>query len=77
MIAIADYDAGNIASVEKALKYLGEECIITGNPLEIEKADRLIVPGVGAFGDAMGRFSSPQERIANPARRRSAAGREV
>lgn len=53
MIAIVDYDAGNIKSVEKALAYLGEECITTGVPDEIYKADKVILPGVGAFGDAM------------------------
>lgn len=56
MIAIVDYDAGNIKSVEKALVYLGEECITTNIPDEIYKADKVILPGVGAFGDAMNRL---------------------
>ena len=54
MIAIIDYNAGNLKSVEKALKYLGEESVITRDFREIEKADKVILPGVGAFGDAMG-----------------------
>lgn len=53
MIAIIDYDAGNLKSVEKALTYLGEESVITGNARTILEADKVILPGVGAFGDAM------------------------
>ena len=53
MIAIIDYDAGNIKSVEKAIQFLGEEVVITRNPDEILNASRVILPGVGAFGDAM------------------------
>lgn len=53
MIAIIDYDAGNIKSVEKALHYLGEEVIITRNSQELLSADKVILPGVGSFEDAM------------------------
>lgn len=53
MIAIIDYDAGNIRSVEKALTFLGECPLITREPAEILGADGVILPGVGAFGDAM------------------------
>ena len=53
MIAIIDYDAGNIKSVEKALHYLGEEAIITRDHDEIVNSDKVILPGVGAFADAM------------------------
>lgn len=53
MIAIIDYDAGNIKSVEKALQYLGEEAVITRAAGEILMADKVVLPGVGAFGDAM------------------------
>lgn len=56
MVAIIDYDAGNIRSVEKALKYLGQEILITRDHKEIVKADKVILPGVGAFGDAMKRL---------------------
>lgn len=53
MIAIIDYDAGNIKSVEKAILSLGEEVRITRAADEILSADGVILPGVGAFGDAM------------------------
>ncbi len=53
MIAILDYDAGNLKSVEKALTYLGEESKITRDIHEVEAADKLILPGVGSFGAAM------------------------
>lgn len=53
MVAIIDYDAGNIKSVEKALLYLGEEAVITRDRDAILRAGRVILPGVGAFGDAM------------------------
>ncbi len=53
MVAIIDYDAGNIKSVEKALQYLGEDAVITRDRDMILGADRVILPGVGAFGDAM------------------------
>ena len=52
-IAIIDYDAGNLKSVEKALQFLGQECVITRDFHEIKKADKVILPGVGSFGDAM------------------------
>ncbi|WP_346910459.1 imidazole glycerol phosphate synthase subunit HisH [Faecalicatena orotica] len=53
MIAVIDYDAGNIKSVEKALLLLGQEVVITKDRDTILKADKVILPGVGAFGDAM------------------------
>ena len=53
MIALIDYDAGNIRSVEKALLALGQDVCITGDAEKIMSADRVILPGVGAFGDAM------------------------
>lgn len=57
MIAVIDYDAGNIKSVEKALQMLGEEVIITRDREVLLKADKVILPGVGAFGDAMARLN--------------------
>ena len=54
MVAIIDYDAGNIKSVEKALLLLGQDVKITDNGQEILSADKVVLPGVGAFGDAMG-----------------------
>lgn len=57
MIAVVDYDAGNIKSVEKALQYIGEKPVITREISQINKADKVIVPGVGAFEDAMGKMN--------------------
>lgn len=56
MIAIIDYDAGNLKSVEKALISLGQEVIVSRDAEEILKADKVILPGVGSFGDAMGKL---------------------
>lgn len=53
MIAIIDYDAGNMLSVAKALKYLRQEPVITRDPDVLAGADKVILPGVGAFGNAM------------------------
>ena len=53
MIAIIDYDAGNIKSVEKAMQLLGQDVTITRDRETILNADKVILPGVGAFGDAM------------------------
>ena len=58
MLAVIDYDAGNIKSVEKALLYLGQEVHITRDRDTILAADHVILPGVGAFGDAMGKIRS-------------------
>ena len=57
MVAIIDYDAGNIKSVEKAVIKLGYECEITRDIETLKKADKLILPGVGAFGDAMAKLN--------------------
>lgn len=57
MVAIIDYDAGNIKSVEKAFQYLGADTKVTRDPKEIVSADRVVLPGVGAFGDAMKRLN--------------------
>ncbi len=56
MIAIIDYDAGNIRSVEKALQFLGQEVAVTREKDIILGAEKVILPGVGAFGDAMGKL---------------------
>ncbi len=53
MIAVIDYGAGNIFSVENALRYLGQEHILTDDPDTIRQADAIILPGVGAFPSAM------------------------
>lgn len=56
MIAILDYDAGNIKSVEKALQLLGQEVTVTRDRETILSAGKVILPGVGSFGDAMGKI---------------------
>lgn len=53
MIALIDYDAGNMKSVEKALQLIGEDVLVTRDPKEILAADKVVLPGVGSFGDAM------------------------
>ncbi|HCI74486.1 MAG TPA: imidazole glycerol phosphate synthase subunit HisH [Lachnospiraceae bacterium] len=57
MIAICDYDAGNIMSVQKAVSYLGHACVLTRDRQQILQSDHVILPGVGSFGDAMNRLS--------------------
>ena len=52
-IAIIDYGMGNVRSLMNAFDYIGEDAIMTADPDELEEADRLVLPGVGAFGDAM------------------------
>lgn len=58
MIAIIDYDAGNLKSVEKALLSLGQEAVVTRDREELLSADKVILPGVGNFGDAMRKLNS-------------------
>lgn len=53
MIAVIDYGAGNLHSVKNALDFIGAQSVVTSDPHEIAKADKVILPGVGAFGDAM------------------------
>ena len=60
MIAIIDYDAGNLRSVEKAMQYIGEDVIISRDRDEILAADKVVLPGVGSFGDAMEKVKSYQ-----------------
>ena len=60
MIAIIDYDAGNLRSVEKAMQNIGEDVIISRDRDEILAADKVVLPGVGSFGDAMEKLKSYQ-----------------
>ncbi len=53
MIAIIDYGMGNLRSVQKAFEYLGYDARVTDDTAEMEAADKLVLPGVGAFGDAI------------------------
>ncbi len=52
MIAVVDYGVGNLFSLRSSLEYLGQTVRVTGDPAVLAQADRLILPGVGAFGDA-------------------------
>ena len=58
MIALVDYDAGNVKSVEKAIEKLGGEFILTSDPETVRNADAVILPGVGNFGDCMDKLIS-------------------
>ena len=53
MIAIVDYNMGNLASVQNAFAKLGKDTVVESDPAEFSKYDKLVLPGVGAFGDAM------------------------
>lgn len=53
MVAIVDYGAGNLQSVEKALRHIGCDCQVTADPEKLLRADAAVLPGVGSFGDAM------------------------
>ena len=54
--AIVDYGVGNLKSVVNAMAYIGQETLVTGDPQELERADAIILPGVGAFPDAAGKL---------------------
>lgn len=58
MIGIIDYGMGNIHSVQKALESQGASCLVTNNPKELKKFDKLVLPGVGAFDDAVAELES-------------------
>jgi glutamine amidotransferase len=58
MIAIIDYGMGNLCSVQKAMEYLGAETVITDSPDILSRTDKIVLPGVGAFGDAMRELGS-------------------
>ena len=59
MIAIIDYGAGNLFSLASSLKHIGMEAEITDDKEKIKAADRMILPGVGAFGDAAEELKTP------------------
>ena len=58
MIAIIDYGMGNVKSISNAINYIGRESVVTADPKLIDKASHLILPGVGAFGDAMNNLTA-------------------
>jgi glutamine amidotransferase len=73
MITVVDYDSGNLRSVTKALEALGAEVRVTSDPSLVLGADRLIVPGVGAFGDAMEKLND--RGLVDPILEYAASGR--
>lgn len=66
MITIVDYQMGNLRSVQKGIERVGGEAKISSDPSEIRKAEKLILPGVGAFGDAMTEIN--RRNLADPIR---------
>jgi len=58
LVCVIDYGAGNLQSVVKALAFIGQKAQVTADPAQVLAADRLIFPGVGAFGDAMNQLKS-------------------
>ena len=72
MVAIVDYGVGNLFSLRSSLAVLGAEAQVTGDPAALAAADRLILPGVGAFGDAADALR--QKGLTGPLRRRAGAG---
>jgi len=75
MIVIVDYGMGNLRSVQKALEKVGFEGVVSGDPAEIQSATKLILPGVGAFPDAMVELN--QRKLIAPLRESIAAGKPV
>ena len=75
MTALVDYDAGNVRSVEKAIEHLGGQAVLTRDVSVLKQADRVIVPGVGAFGDAMERLH--RYGLVEPIREIAAAGTPI
>ena len=62
MIAVIDYGAGNLQSVKKALDFISVESVITDNPQTINDCDKILLPGVGSFGDASTTSFFPAKR---------------
>ncbi|MDR1600468.1 MAG: imidazole glycerol phosphate synthase subunit HisH [Oscillospiraceae bacterium] len=69
MIAVLDYGCGNLRSVSKALEYLGREAIVTGEAADVARASHVILPGVGAFADAIRLFRQSDNGRLEPALR--------
>ena len=64
-LVIIDYGLGNLRSIEKALQYVGADVVISNEPSAIDRADALVLPGVGAFRDAMMHFSTLERVVKN------------
>lgn len=57
MIAIVDYGVGNLFSLQSSLRYIGKEVVVTREPETLRRSEKIILPGVGAFGDAARKLS--------------------
>ncbi len=75
MIAVIDYGIGNLFSVEKAFAYLGAEVTVTSSEEELCRADKIVLPGVGAFGDCMKNFEA--SGLVSALRAQAAAGKPL
>jgi len=73
MIAIVDYQMGNLRSVQKGFAKVGHEAVVSGDPAVIAAADKIVLPGVGAFGDAMRELG--QRDLVDPIKAAVAAGK--
>lgn len=72
-IAIIDYQMGNLRSVQKGFEKVGHEAMITSDPAELAKAERIVLPGVGAFGDAIAELK--RRDLVNPIKDAIASGK--
>jgi glutamine amidotransferase len=73
MIAIIDYQMGNLRSVQKGFEKVGHEATVTCDPRELERAEKIVLPGVGAFGDAMAELK--RRHLVEPIRQAVASGK--
>lgn len=75
VVTVVDYGMGNLLSVRRALEHAGAETRVTDEPTEVERAERLVIPGVGAFADGMHELE--RRGLAEPIRSVAASGRPV
>lgn len=75
MIAIIDYGVGNLFSLRSSLNFIGYEGVVTSDPAEIKRADKLILPGVGAFGDAIKKLN--ESGMAKLVKEQAASGKDI
>ena len=73
MIAIIDYQMGNLRSVQKGFEKVGHEATVTSDPRDLERATKIVLPGVGAFGDAMAELR--RRHLVEPIRQAVASGK--
>ncbi|HBO44499.1 MAG TPA: imidazole glycerol phosphate synthase subunit HisH [Planctomycetaceae bacterium] len=73
MIAIIDYGMGNLRSVQKGFEHVGHEAIVTSDPAEVDRADKVVLPGVGAFEDAIAELK--RQKMVDPVLRAIESGK--